>query len=98
MRMNAKLLSMASAGLLFAAVMPGYAQSPAQEKAPGQQMQDQGSKPGQPGASGYAPGQQMQDQGSKPGQPGASGFAPGRQNQDTTGRGGMGDKEAPKSR
>jgi len=54
--------------------------------APGQQMKEDGSKPGTTGASGYAPGQQMQDKGSKPGTTGASGYAPGQQNkQDTTG-------------
>jgi len=49
----------------------------AQNKAPGQQMQDKGSVKGTTGASGYAPGQKMQDKGSKPGTTGASGYAPG---------------------
>lgn len=45
--------------------------------APGQRMQDRGSVPGDPGASGYAPGQQMQDKGSARGTTGASGYTPG---------------------
>ena len=63
------------------ATAPGIAlaQSTSQDSAPGQKMQDKGSKPGYPGASGYAPGQTMQDKGSKPGYPGASGYAPGHQ-------------------
>lgn len=47
------------------------------QNTPGHKMQDKGSKPGSPGASGYAPGHQMQDKGSKEGHPGASGYAPG---------------------
>jgi len=91
--MNAKPLSIiAASGLLLATTTFGYAQDRSQDNAPGQRMQDKGSVPGQPGASGYAPGQQMQDKGSRPGQPGASGFAPGRQSPETTGRGGDTDK------
>jgi hypothetical protein len=62
-----------------------FAQNSAQENAPGQRMQEKGSVPGHPGASGYAPGQRMQEKGSKSGEPGASGYAPGHQ--DTTGQG-----------
>jgi hypothetical protein len=102
--MNAKPLSIiVASGLLIAATTLGHAQSRTQENAPGQRMQDSGSVPGQPGASGYAPGQQMQEKGSKSGQPGASGFAPGRQSPDTTGRGGagqgsMGDRDPERDR
>jgi hypothetical protein len=93
--MNAKIVSIASAaGLLIGSTAIGYAQSSSRDSAPGQQMQDKGSVPGQPGASGYAPGQQMQDKGSKPGSPGASGYAPGQQ--DTTGSGRM-DRDTPKA-
>src|SRR5262245_36267132 len=89
MDMNAKPLSIiAASGLLLATTTFGYAQDRSQDNAPGQRMQDKGSVPGQPGASGYAPGQQMQDKGSRPGQPGASGYAPGHQDQGTTGQGG----------
>jgi hypothetical protein len=63
-----------------------FAQNSAQQNAPGQRMQDKGSAPGHPGASGYAPGQKMQEKGSKSGQPGASGYAPGQQGS-TTGQG-----------
>jgi hypothetical protein len=52
---------------------------------PGQQMQDRGSVPGSPGASGYAPGQQMQDKGSAKGTTGASGYAPGHTKSNTAG-------------
>jgi hypothetical protein len=52
--------------------------SGASSNAPGQQMQDKGSRPGQPGASGYAPGQRMQAKGSVKGKPGASDYAPGQ--------------------
>jgi len=90
--MNAKPLSIAAAlGLLIATTTLGHAQSRAQDNAPGQRMQDKGSVPGQPGASGYAPGRQMQEKG-RSGQPGASGFAPGQQSPETTGRGGDADK------
>jgi hypothetical protein len=95
--MNTKIISIAAAaGLLVGSTAIGYAQSSSQDSAPGQQMQDKGSVPGQPGASGYAPGQQMQDKGSKPGSPGASGFAPGQK--DTTGQGGRSDntRDAPR--
>jgi len=85
--MNAKLLSIVAAGGLLLGTGALYAQSPTQNQPPGQRMQDKGSAPGQPGASGYAPGHQMQDKGSKPGQPGASGYAPGQQDR-TTGQGG----------
>jgi hypothetical protein len=96
MPMNAKLLSIFTAAGLLLGTTALQAQSPTQERAPGQRMQDKGSVPGQPGASGYAPGHQMQDKGSKPGQPGASGFAPGQQ--DTTGRGSMGDRDPERGR
>ena len=49
----------------------------AQNKSPGQLMQDKGSVKGTTGASGYAPGQRMQDKGSVKGTTGASGYAPG---------------------
>ena len=99
--MNAKLLSIIGAsGLLIAATTLGHAQSRTQENAPGQRMQDSGSVPGQPGASGHAPGQQMQEKGSKPG---ASGLAPGQQSPETTGRGdasqgSMGDRDPDRDR
>jgi len=75
----------AAAGLLIATTAVGHAQSATQRYAPGQRMQEHGSMPGQPGASGYSPGHQMQRKGSKPGHPGASGYAPGQQ-PTTTGR------------
>lgn len=85
--MNRKLLSIAAAaGVLIGSTVIGYAQSSAQDRAPGQRMQGKGSVPGEPGASGYSPGDRMHDKGSKPGEPGASGYAPGHQ--DTTGQAG----------
>ena len=76
----------AVAGLLIGTTSLGYAQSSTQDRAPGQRMQERGSVPGHPGASGYAPGQRMHERGSKAGEPGASGYAPGRQAPETTGR------------
>jgi hypothetical protein len=94
--MNTKIVSIAAtAGLLLGSVAIGYAQNPSRESAPGQQMQEKGSKRGSPGASGYSPGHQMQEKGSKPGSPGASGYAPGHQG--TTGQGGTRTKDDPKS-
>jgi hypothetical protein len=96
--MNAKIVSIAAAaGLLIGSTAIGYAQNPARDSAPGQQMQEKGSKPDSPGASGYSPGHEMQDKGSKRGSPGASGYAPGHQG--TTGQGGSTgkDKDSTKS-
>lgn len=53
------------------------AQSSTSNQTPGHEMQDKGSKKGEPGASGYAPGREMQNKGSKTDAPGASGYAPG---------------------
>ena len=78
----------APVGFMLGTTTAGLAQT-AQDRAPGQQMQDKGSVRGQPGASGYAPGQKMQDKGSKAGQPGASGYAPGQQDS-TSGQGSRG--------
>jgi hypothetical protein len=99
----------AVAGLLISTTALGYAQSSTQDRAPsarlrassthyGQRMQERGSVPGHPGASGYAPGQRMHERGSKAGGPGASGYAPGRQTPETTGRGSMGDRDPDRDR
>jgi hypothetical protein len=99
----------AVAGLLISTTALGYAQSSTQDRAPsarlrassthyGQRMQDRGSLPGHPGASGHAPGQRMHERGSKAGEPGASGYAPGRQTPETTGRGSMGDRDPDRDR
>ncbi len=63
------LIVAAAAGLLIGTTALGYAQSSTQDRAPGQRMQDRGSVPGHPGASGYAPGQRMHERGSKAGEP-----------------------------
>ena len=84
----------AVAGLLISTTALGYAQSSTQDRAPGQRMQERGSVPGHPGASGYAPGQRMHERGSKAGEPGA----PGRQAPETTGRGSMGDRDPDRDR
>ncbi len=73
--MRFSMLALGAAAMI-AASPAVFAQGSA-TKAPGQQMQENGSVKGSPGASGYAPGQQMQDRGSKPGTNGASGYAPG---------------------
>jgi hypothetical protein len=97
--MTSKLLSIvAAAGLLLGTTVLGHAQSSTQKNAPGQRMQDRGSVPGEPGASGYSPGNQTRDRGGKAGEPGASGFAPSRQDNDTTGRGSMGDRDPERDR
>jgi hypothetical protein len=92
------LIVAAAAGLLTGTTALGYAQSATQERAPGQRMQERGSVPGHPGASGYAPGQRMHERGSKAGAPGASGYVPGRQAPETTGRGSMGDRDPDRDR
>jgi hypothetical protein len=96
--MSKLLIVAAAAGLLIGTTALGYAQSSTQDRAPGQRMQERGSLPGHPGASGYAPGHEMQEKGSRPGQPGASGSAPGRQAPETTGRGSMGDRDPDRGR
>jgi hypothetical protein len=83
--MSKKFLTLVTAaGLLAASSAVGFAAS-AQEKSPGDQMQDKGSVKGTTGASGYAPGQRMQEKGSVKGTTGASGYAPGHAT--TTGSG-----------
>jgi hypothetical protein len=86
------LIVAAAAGLLIGTTALGYAQSSTQNGAPGQRMQDRGSLPGHPRASGYA------EKGSRPGHAGASGYAPGRQGPETTGRGSMGDRDPDRDR
>jgi hypothetical protein len=80
------LVAMTAAAALLGATATSMAQDKsnqgASKYAPGQQMQDKGSKPGTTGASGYAPGQKMQDKGAKPGTTGASGYAPGQRKKD----------------
>jgi hypothetical protein len=90
-------LSIVAAVLLIGTTALGHAQSSTQD-APGQRMQDRGSVPGHPGASGYAPGQRMHERGSKAGAPRTSGYAPGRQTPETTGRGSMGDWDPDRDR
>lgn len=65
-----------SAAALIASAPVAFAQG-SSSNAPGQEMQQKGSKKGSPGASGYAPGHEMQNKGSKKGMTGASGYAPG---------------------
>jgi hypothetical protein len=96
--MSKLLIVAAAAGLLIGMTALGYAQSSTQDRAAGQRMQDRGSLPGHPAASGYAPGHEMQEKGSRPGHPGASGYAPGRQGPETTGRGSMGDRDPDRDR
>jgi hypothetical protein len=71
-----------SAAALIASSPAVFAQG-ASSKAPGQEMQENGSVKGSvkggPGASGYAPGQEMHAKGSKKGTEGASGYAPGHE-------------------
>ena len=71
---SSKILAATTAfGLVFASASIASAQT----NTPGHEMQQKGSKKGEPGASGYSPGHEMQKKGSKAGEPGASGDAPG---------------------
>jgi hypothetical protein len=70
---NKALSAVVAVGFMLGTTTVGLAQT-AQDRAPGQQMQDKGSVRGQPGASGYAPGQKMQDKGSKAGLAGSTGL------------------------
>ena len=72
-------------GLLVTLPAASFAESSTVKRTPGHLMQQKGSVPGEPGASGYAPGHLMQNKGSKKGSPGASGWAPGHDA--TTGQG-----------
>jgi hypothetical protein len=74
--MKTKIIAL-SASVLMASAPAVFAQG-ASSKTPGHEVQQKGSKKGEPGASGYAPGQEMQVRGSKKGSPGASGYAPGQ--------------------
>jgi hypothetical protein len=59
--MSKFLIVAAAAGVLIGTTALAHAQSSGQrmpDSAPGQRMQDKGSVPGHPGASGYAPGHQ----------------------------------------
>jgi hypothetical protein len=88
--MMSKFLSIGAAtAVLIGMSALGHAQSSGQRmphRTPGEKMQDRGSVPGQPGASGYTPGHQMQQKGSRAGEPGASGYAPGHQEHDGPGQ------------
>jgi hypothetical protein len=83
--MNSKFLMIAAVLLMCTTA---HAQNAAPSNTPGQRMQQRGSVPGDPGASGYSPGDQRPDRGRRQGSPGASGFAPGREAPSTTGHGG----------
>jgi hypothetical protein len=83
--MKLAIAAFALSAFFTASAMAANDSNNAQNKAPGQQMQDKGSVKGTTGASGYAPGQKMQDKGSVKGTTGASGYAPGHS---TTGSGG----------
>jgi hypothetical protein len=74
--MKTKIIAL-SAAVLMATAPAVFAKS-VSSKTPGHEMQQKGSKKGQPGASRYAPGHEMQAKGSKKGSPGASGYAPGQ--------------------
>ena len=77
--MSARIIPIiAAAGLVLGSTAVTFAQSSTSYKTPGHMMQRYGSKPGQPGASGYSPGDKMHDKGPAKGSPGASGYAPGR--------------------
>ncbi|MCK1718548.1 hypothetical protein [Bradyrhizobium sp. 141] len=67
-----------SAAVVVATAPAVFAQG-VSSKAPGQEMQQTGSKKGKPGASSYAPGHKMHHaKASKKAGPGASNYAPGQ--------------------
>jgi hypothetical protein len=74
--MKLAIIALSTAALIASA--PAVFAQGVSSKTPGHEMQEKGSKKGDPGASGYAPGQEMQAKGSKKGEPGASGYAPGQ--------------------
>jgi hypothetical protein len=74
--MKTKIIAL-SAAVLMATAPAVFAQG-VSSKTPGQEMQQKGSKKGEPGASGYTAGHQKHAKGSKKGSPGASGYAPGQ--------------------
>ena len=83
--MKLAVTALAIGAIFTATAMAANENNNAQNRAPGQQMQDKGSVKGTTGASGYAPGQQMQNKGSVKGTTGASGYAPGQSTTGTSG-------------
>jgi hypothetical protein len=71
-----KYATLVTAAAVLLASPAAYAQG-SSSNTPGHEMQQKGSRHGDPGASGYAPGQEMQNKGSVKGTSGASGYAPG---------------------
>jgi hypothetical protein len=68
--MTKMLAAAAAAGLIIVSAVPGSA---APKNTPGHMMQQKGSVPGHPGASGYAPGHLKKMRGAHD----ASAYAPG---------------------
>jgi hypothetical protein len=75
-RLTMKYAILVTAAAALLASPAAYAQG-SSGSTPGHEMQQKGSRHGDPGASGYAPGQEMQNKGSVKGTSGASGYAPG---------------------
>ncbi|MGX1322403.1 Ni/Co efflux regulator RcnB [Bradyrhizobium sp. USDA 377] len=75
-----------SAAVVMATAPAVFAQG-VSSKTPGQEMQQMGSKKGEPGASSYAPGHKKKHhaKASKKTSPGASSYAPGQTTGQTTG-------------
>ncbi|WP_439392488.1 hypothetical protein ACRQ5Q_23670 [Bradyrhizobium sp. PMVTL-01] len=75
-----------SAAVVMATAPAVFAQG-VSSKTPGHEMQQMGSKTGQPGASSYAPGHQKKHhaKAAKSTSPGASSYAPGQTTGQTTG-------------
>ncbi len=79
--MKTKIIAL-SAAVVMATAPAVFAQG-VSSKTPGQEMQQTGSKKGEPGASSYAPGHKMHHamhhaKASKKTSPGASNYAPGQ--------------------
>jgi hypothetical protein len=75
--MKTRIIALSAAVLM--ATAPAVFAKGVSSKTPGHEMQQTGSKKGEPGASHYAPGHKMQHaKASKKVSPGASNYAPGQ--------------------
>lgn len=75
--MKMTIIALSAAAAMAAA--PAVLAQGVSSKTPGHEMQQTGSKKGEPGASSYAPGHKMRHaKASKKARPGASSYAPGQ--------------------
>ncbi|OPY96574.1 hypothetical protein A5906_02190 [Bradyrhizobium sacchari] len=83
--MKARIIALSTAVVM--ATAPAVFAQGVSSKTPGHEMQQMGSKTGEPGASGYAPGHKMKHhaKSAKSTSHGASNYAPGHTTGQTTG-------------